>query len=1176
MRYLFTLILFLLFSLTGIATVPPGTVQRLSEEDGLSSNHVWCCMQDSRGFLWIGTYAGLDRYDGIQVYSLERPTRCLAESDGIIWAGTEEGVWTYRHSDGSFSPFRAVTSYGVNIISRVNAIAVTEGPQIWIGTEGQGLFLYNPQTGNLVQHSVQTPFVERVIPDSNGRIIVSDREGTAHLYSARGDYLQPFSRPLPPADSGIVDREGTRWTPTDGDGLLKQVKEDTGIIVCTLPGPVDPSLPVSITEDSMGNIIAGIKDKLYLLPPGENQFKVLGTISAHGHITQLLNTPEGIWVGTDSDCICRYVPAGRQTFHYHTGGKTNVLYRTKQGAILAGTNLGVFSWDPVQDRLSRDLNRKDIQILIDGEKSRKNLPKEFELVSQSSVVAMSEDASGHYLYLATSNRGIFRKDLVTKGWEHLLTAGGHTPSLPWNKITAMQRGADGTIWAGTDGEGLWAMNPDALSFSQAPISDSRIRKSTVYSFTEDAGGKLWACTSSGLIILDPPSMNVGRLPIKAECILYATDGKLYLGGKDGIVSLQPQTRIPSYQWPATIINEVSVGDSTYYVPPGGLSITLTYPQNSFTITLAALSYADPGQNQYSWKLDGFDSDWTAPGRIATATYKKVRPGEYTFHVKGSEDTLQITVRPPWWRRAGAIVLYILLGTAGILYLLVNWQKRIKNRYDQMMKKQEEEREKVLYKQRIRFFIGLIHEIRTPLTLIRLQHEKDAPGKTDPITRNLDYMQETIDRILTYDKNASGDIHMLKVRLNLQEVVASVTDTFREGAAAERISLETTLDPHPVYVNADEDMLTKILTNLLSNAIKYTRGRINVTVTTEGDNALVIVSDNGPGVKKEFREKIFGMFYTAPDDKVAESAGTGVGLAYARQLAQAHQGSLTVEDAVPVGASFVLKLPALQDERSQEMPAAHGSASSREKLTILVVEDNHELRDTLQNELGEWYSVLTAPDGEKALQLIEETEIDVVVSDVMMPVMDGFELCRQIKGQLAFSHIPLILLTAKVTLDAKQEGMESGADAYVEKPFTIRQLKGQIDNLLHLREAFRRSVSGSAPSDEPAPSGPEADFIRAINDSIDKQLSEENFSIEALASDMAMSRTNFFRKFKALTGVTPNDYLKNYRLDRAAALIRGGARINEAAESVGFTSSSYFAKCFKTRFGVLPKDYAREN
>lgn len=1162
----------LLLPLTAAATVPPGTVQRLCEEDGLSSNHVWCCMQDSRGFLWIGTDAGLDRFDGLQFTSLPRPTIRLAESDGVIWAGTEEGLWTYTQADGKFSQFRCVTNYGVNIISRVNDLAITEGPILWIGTEGQGLFRYNILTEELSQHSVQTPFVEDIYPDRDGRIAVADRDGATHLYSARGDYLRYLNHPLPPRNDTLVDREGIRWVPTPKDGLLKYPAANTGLTSYSLPEDAKFPAPVALAEDNAGNVIAGIKDKLYILSPGENQFRKMGAIGPHGQITQLLNSPDGIWVGTDTDCICRYVPSNGRTYHYHTGGKTHVLYGTQKGVIMAGTSLGVFSWDPVQDKLSKDLNRKDIQILIDGEKPANQLPKEFEVVSQSSVVAMCEDASGHYLYMATSNRGIFRKDLISKGWEHLLESGNKGPVTPWNKITTLMRSSDGTIWAGTDGEGLWAMNTDSLLFRHIPYSDSRIRRSKVHSMEEDAVGNLWICCSAGLFSIDSHSTTFGRFPLKAESILYATDGKLYLGGNDGIVSLLPPAKIPSFQWPTTIISEISIADSTLYVPPGGSSITLKYPQNSISISMAALSFSDPGQNLFSWQMSGFDSDWTVPGRISTAVYKKMRPGKYVFRVQGSDDVLKITVRPPWWITSWAIIVYILLAVAAIMTLLAIWLKKIRSRYNEMMKKQDEEREKAIYKQRIRFFIGLIHEIRTPLTLIRLQHEKDAPGKTDTITRNLDYMQETINRILTYDKNLSGDIQMLITRLNLQEVVAEVTDTFQESAKSEGIGINTDFIPQDIYVSADEDMLTKILTNLLSNALKYTRDQIFVKVYMDGDDAVVTVSDNGPGVKKEFKEKIFGMFYTIPDDKIADSSGTGVGLAYARQLAQAHHGSLTVEDNPAGGASFILKIPLLKEEKTAQEEISQFSSSSAEKLTILVVEDNRELRRTLQTELSQWYVVVAAPDGSKALQIIEEKAIDVVVSDVMMPVMDGFELCRKIKGQLAYSHIPLILLTAKVTLEAKQEGMESGADAYVEKPFTIRQLKSQIDNLTRLREAFRQSVSQTPLS---IPSGPEADFIHAINESIEKQLSEESFSIEMLAYDMAMSRTNFFRKFKALTGVTPNDYLKNYRLDRAAKLIQSGARINEAAASVGFTSSSYFAKCFKARFGVLPKDYCNE-
>lgn len=1159
-----------------LPTVAAAMSEALTEADGLSSNCVWCCIQDKRGYLWIGTDAGLDRYDGVRIKSFSRPTRCLAELDGIIWAGTEEGLWTYSQANGVFSQLKSTTKYGVNIISRVNAIAVTMDNLLWAGTEGQGLFVYNTISGELTQHSVQIQFVRVIVPEDDGRVIVTDQDGYSHLFSAEGEYLRPLQQSAPCPDYSFTDREGTRWIPTEENGLMKIPKANTGLNLIPLPRDNDhfPSIP--LTEDASGNIIAGIGDKLYVLSPGENKLNPLGIDSPHGNITRVLSTAEGIWVGTDADCIWRYIPQTRRLSHYHAVGQAHSLYRTRQGVFMAGTDLGVFSWDPVKDRLSRDLNRTDIQILIDGEKPGKSsYPKEFEVVSQSSVVAMSEDASGHYLYLATSNRGIFRKNLITGSWEHILTSDSKSPSLPWNKLTTLLRTSDGTIIAGTDGKGLWSMASGSLSFNPVLPSYPRLRESKIYGIMEDSTGILWICSSSGLWRMDSADGSLDSFPVKAESILYATNGKLYLAGHEGIFSLQPQSKSPSSQWPPTVIQEMAVGDSTLYIPPGGLSITLSYPQNSFAISLAALSFTDPSQNLYSWQLSGIDPDWTSPATLSTASYKSVRPGEYVFRVRGSDDTIHITVRPPWWRTGWAVSLYIILILATLTLFYSYGQRAIKRRYNEMMKKQEEEREKALYKQRIRFFIGLVHEIRTPLTLIRLQHEKDAPGKSDTITRNLDYMQETIDKILTYDKNTAGDIQMLRTRLDLRDVVASVTDTFRESAS-ERIAIETVLEDSPVIVNADEDMITKILTNLLSNALKYAKDRILVTVgTEEGKNAVVCVSDNGPGVRKDLREKIFGMFFTAPDDKVAEASGIGVGLAYARQLAVAHEGSLSVEDSVPGGASFVLRLPILEEIPSPAAAQPQSVSASSERLTVLVVEDSRELLETLQKDLSQWYDILTAPNGSVALRIIEEKGVDVVVSDVMMPVMDGFSLCRAIKGQLAYSHIPVILLTARVTLDAKSEGMESGADAYLEKPFTIRQLRGQIDNLIRLREAFRRSIAKGT-EQESVPSGPEVDFIRSINESIEKQLNEENFSIETLAYDMNMSRTNFFRKFKALTGETPNDYLKNYRLDRSAQLIRSGARINEAAESVGFTSSSYFAKCFKARFSILPKDFARQN
>ena len=1175
MKKVLALLFCIIPSILGMMAGEPNPTETfLSEKNGLSSDRVLCCMQDSRGFLWIGTASGLDLYDGQQVLPFGHASYCILEVDGKIWSGTENGIWIYAADSGDYSRFTEVTRYGVNIISRVNALSFSEDSVVWIGTNGQGIFLYNTKTGNLTQHSTRTPFVEKIVANQNGRVLVVDKDGLGHWYSGKGDYLKPSGEKISAVTDTLTDREGNKWIPTPDRGLLRISREDSEIEIYPVAG-VSPDMPngqVPIAEDLDGCIFIGLNNKLYVLSHGSNDMTLCGNVSPHGHITRLLNTPDALWIGTDIDGIYRYEPEEKTVRHYHTGANTQALYRTAQGELLVGTNLGLFAFNPSEDRFYPLLNRKNIRIVIDGQPPRGASLKEFELVSQSSVVAMCED-SGHYLYMATSNRGLFRMDTVTRGWEHLVSSSGSSDNLPWERIVSLFRGSDGTIWCGTSGDGLWRLQQGSLTFKRYGAIDKRLSESDIYGMAEDNEGNLWISSSTGLWSLDPSGTGVTPFNIKSGSVLYAADGRLFLGRQDALLSLFPGKLSAHKIIPNTVIREMRVGDSTLFIPPGGRSVQLPYEKNSFSIRLAALSYSNPLQHYYSWQLKGFDRDWNTPSASPSVTYTNVPPGDYVFQVRDCEDTIHLTIRPPWWWSGWAVSLYVLFGVSAVVFMLMYWQKRINRRYETLMKEREEEREKALYKQRIRFFMGLVHEIRTPLTLIRLQHEKDSPRSDDTITRNLDYMQDTINRILTYDKQSSGDIEMILTRLDIREVVSSITGTFVESAASEGIKLDTILADDEIPVNADEDMLSKILTNLLSNALKYTKDHITVSVTSDMDNAVISVTDNGPGVRKDQREKIFGMFYTAPDDPVAEVSGIGVGLAYARQLAQAHGGSIDVEDAVPGGASFVLRIPLLKQASSSSVEPVKVKADSKDRLTVLIVEDNRELRETLQEDLSAWYNIISASNGEEALARLEHEYVDLVVSDVMMPVMDGFQLCRSIKSQISFNHIPVILLTAKVSLDAKSEGMESGANAYMEKPFTIRQLHGQIDNLISLRESFRQSVTSGHFSGT-SQFGPETDFINSINDSIEKQISEESFSIEALASDMAMSRTNFFRKFKALTGITPNEYLKNYRLDRSSELISKGARINEAAESVGFTSSSYFAKCFKNRFGVLPKDYLK--
>ena len=443
--------------------------------------------------------------------------------------------------------------------------------------------------------------------------------------------------------------------------------------------------------------------------------------------------------------------------------------------------------------------------------------------------------------------------------------------------------------------------------------------------------------------------------------------------------------------------------------------------------------------------------------------------------------------------------------------------------------------------------------------------------------------ETVNGILPFHKKDSGSTPLILSRTDIVRTCRTIVARFDDTAKLKKITLDVDLPDDPIYIMADEAFLSKIIMNLLSNAFKYAASTISLSVRKSDGSVFVRVTDDGPGVKSAEKEKIFEMFYKAAGDKVAEASGLGVGLAYSRQLALEHEGTLELDDRVAAGASFVLTLPLLL-ERRKELIDESGAAlpetkSDEDKPRVLLVEDNVELVTNMERRLSQWYSVRVAYNGEEALRLVEAEDTDIIVSDVMMPVMDGMELCRQIKGKVEYSHIPFILLTAKINVDDKKEGMESGADAYVEKPFSITQIHHQIMNLIRLRDSLREKVSqevGRNALEMPKmQNARDAQFMSLINAAIEEQIRKADFSIEVMADTMCMSKANFYRKFKAITGTSPNEYMKTYRLNRAAAMIAEGARINEAADAVGFESSSYFAKCFKAKFGVLPNDYLKK-
>ncbi len=554
-----------------------------------------------------------------------------------------------------------------------------------------------------------------------------------------------------------------------------------------------------------------------------------------------------------------------------------------------------------------------------------------------------------------------------------------------------------------------------------------------------------------------------------------------------------------------------------------------------------------------------------------------------------------------WLICGICILLLLIAVCVVVLL----SRRLHRDYQRRMDTLCVEKEHETFEAKMRFFVNLVHEIRTPLTLISIPLEQMAESAENgtikgeenkrhiaSMQRNVNYLLGIINQLLDFRKAQDGK--EVRLATSCHDVKSRLTEICRRfehpmDTIGKHISL--IMPQQEVMAVFDVDKTDRVIMNLIGNAVKYSRSRVDVTLAEPKDGTVrILVADDGPGIAPHEREHIFDTYYQIGNDNLAASLGTGLGLTYAKLIACAHGGDITVDNNEYGGATFTLTFPAKYvsgDGHSVSAGAAAQAAAplhSRE-ISVLLVDDNRELLATVSDALRKSYTVYTAANAAEAIEMLElKDNIDVIISDFMMPGMSGAELCRKVKDDQRFGHIPFIILTAKTDTEAKVEGMACGADVYIEKPFAIRQLTLQIANIINTREqnmarvasaATGSAVTGvplAADDDEPSLNRVDAEFLKTLDDYIRDNISEEEFSIDVMAKQMNMSRSSFYRKLKSVTSMTPVDYLKNYRLDYSAQLLLDGVRVTEVAAMSGFTSSSYFAKCFKAKFGMIPKEY----
>lgn len=1156
------------------------------------SSNIKCFTFDSGGTLWLGFYgdglyyskdnlATVHPYgspeDGKREFEGGVITKIVQGNYNCLYIGSvKEGVSELNLTSGQVRNLLAIDESGESIFCR-DLLPYSDN-ELWIGTES-GIYIYNLRTAQFI-HLRASLYDSYSLSDNAIYALYKDREEGLWIGSYFGgvDYYPRqytyFAKYYPKNIANSLHGKRVREFCRADDGTLWIGTEDGG---------------------------------LNHFNPKTKEFHFFEPSAGFTNIHGLCMDGSHLWVGTFSKGLRVIDTRTGVVLRTYTEGHTphslndNSIFsicRTSAGEIYLGTLFGLLRYNRTQDNFDciPELNGKF-------------------------VYDIKEDSYGN-LWLATYANGAYCYDVSARRWKNYVFDAEDERSLPYDKVLSVFEDSYRQIWLTTQGGGFCLFHPDTETFTRYGLKDG-LPNDVVYQIVEDDDRFLWLTTNNGLVRFDPKTMEMKVFStangLPTNQFNYRSGfkdeaGNIYLGSINGFVAFDPRTFAENRQVPAVAITdfllfnkEVSVGETD---SPLKSSITfsdkvvLTADQNSFSFRIAALSYQAPRMNKLMYKLEGFDEGWLTIGESPLVTYSNLGYGDYVFKVKASnsdgvwneqETSLHLSILPPFYLSGWAYCFYVLFFMGCLVCVIFYFKRRNYRKQHRQMEMLEQEKEREVYHAKIDFFTNVAHEIRTPLTLIKgpleniiLKKEVDSETKEDLyiMKQNTERLLNLTNQLLDFRKTETRGF-----RLNFTEcdVVAVLRETyFRFTSLAKQKGLDFILElPQECFMaDVNQEALTKIISNLLNNGVKYASTYLRISLETDEKVFHIRTFNDGEMIPDTMKEEIFKPFVRL-DKEDEVTTGTGIGLALSRSLAELHQGSLMMEKGEEVNC-FCLTLPVNQDSTitlsaenvSQVEENSCGweqeeTDTKEKKPMILVVEDNPDMLAFIRKQLTTEYSVLTAMNGIEALAVLDNHYVNLVVSDVMMPQMDGFELCKTIKSDLSYSHIPVVLLTAKTNIQSKIEGLELGADAYIEKPFSVEYLLANISSLIHNREKLRQTFAKSpfVAANTMALTKADEEFIWKLNDIIQANLHNPEFSMEDMADALKMSRSSFYRKIKGVLDLSPNEYLRLERLKQAAQLLKEGkSRVNEICYTVGFNSPSYFSKCFLKQFGVLPKDF----
>ncbi len=1189
---------------------------------GDDRNSIHCLLLDKSGQLWVGCYgqgiycldSGMNviRHFGDKSMPSRFITAMAPDISGVIWVGTDNaGLFRLDPITGKTSG-TPVSNVNIQTIYRQS------NNTLWIGTSAEGLFHFDPLSDSVrhITHisPASTPVydIKALTPYSSNELILGSESGllkldcNTHTLQAFDDGYSYDNLPDKSIFAITRDNEGGFWLGTYFYGVCyRSPRVNAFSYYQAGRGGENHSgsnnIVKRIVEAPDGNIVlTSSRNGVSIFNPATHLSSVFPVKGLSDNIQGTMANNDELWISDyDRGIVVASYPSGKTTATYTTAdglpsNVVNTMYRTSRGHIYAGTSRGAAFFD----------GKAFIRI---------------PALHSASVMKILEDYEGN-LWFATHFHGLFR--MTPDGnFTNYVNRTGDSSTLPGNNINNIFLDSRGTLWTGTEGEGLVLFNPSTgkveRRFTEA---DGGLPSNIIYSAQEDMAGNIWVSTGGGLVKIsaDDYSIQDFRYLENLLKIHYAhnsslrsgTGNMLYFGGSGGFIAFDPAAIRPNDMVPTVRITDFYVNGQRDRRPADEkLKLELAASESTFGFDVACLSYLSPVQNTVAFRLDGFDRKWkTLPGTDRHIDYMNIPAGKYTLQIKGSNNDgvwskpleLSIVVNRPFLLSNFMLVVYVLLLMLAV-YIL---KRRLDASHRRKMVKFSHAKEKELYEAKIGFFTNIAHEIRTPLSLISAPLDtilKSGDGN-ERTRRNLVVMKsnvqrllELINQLLDFRKVESQLMRLSFSRCDASEIVESICNRYEEFTSLHSIKLDRSgIDPG-IECTLDSEAFEKIVGNLMSNAMKFANKRISVAmhVDRQSQNLRLEIADDGPGIKEKDIKRIFESFYQVDDH--GKHPGSGLGLPLAQSLARMHNGEINVESEYGHGSRFILTIPTnLQSEddktdKATETQESDGKATreseetsdsgDRSLSTVLIVEDNDQLRTFIADNLSDSFNVLSASNGVEAFTVLENKNVDIIISDIMMPDMDGIELCRAIRGNPTFSHLPVILLSAKTDIETKVEGLNIGADAYIEKPFSIEQLRAQATSILESRRRLRENFIKSPldfykkPHAEDIQESENSEFVKKLNDLILDNLTNADFNIDGLARMFYMSRSNFHKRVKGITGKTPNDYIRIVRLSKSAELLATGRyQIVEVCYMVGFNTPSYFSKCFSEHFGKLPKDY----